>query len=241
MTARSVLHSSVLALLFVGLLAGAKAPLPTSARHRRSRRRSRFRAAVATGGDPRVAWPHHADPDAEVRARVSGIVVNRNFEQGSDVKAGDVLYELDARPFEIDVDAEAFEKATAVLNQEKKNAKRRSWRRAARLQSQLDIAIANVGQAEATPPHRATSHVPNPPGIRQHPRADTSGYRVGRALVTEGAGRSKHANACCYDSAARSTIAGLHAIGCRTQRTAARIRYRRVAKRHDRAGAAHSR
>ena len=41
---------------------------------------------------------------AEVRARVSGIVVSRNFEQGSDVKAGDVLYELDARPFEIDVE-----------------------------------------------------------------------------------------------------------------------------------------
>ena len=49
---------------------------------------------------------------AEVRARVSGIVVNRNFEQGSDVKAGDVLYELDARPFEIDVEAAeaAFER-----------------------------------------------------------------------------------------------------------------------------------
>src|SRR5262249_61944782 len=37
---------------------------------------------------------------AEVRARVSGIVVSRNFEQGSDVKAGDVLFELAARPFE---------------------------------------------------------------------------------------------------------------------------------------------
>ena len=42
---------------------------------------------------------------AQVRARVSGIVVNRNFEQGSDVKAGAVLYELDARPFEIEVEA----------------------------------------------------------------------------------------------------------------------------------------
>src|SRR5215475_1829756 len=63
---------------------------------------------------------------AEVRARVTGIVVNRNFEQGSDVKAGDVLYELDARPFEIEVEAAeaALRKANAVLNQEKKNAKR---------------------------------------------------------------------------------------------------------------------
>src|SRR5215471_9910976 len=63
---------------------------------------------------------------AEVRARVSGIVVSRNFKQGGDVKAGDVLYELDDRPFEIDlVSAEAaLKKATAVLNQERKNAKR---------------------------------------------------------------------------------------------------------------------
>src|SRR5262245_22447234 len=35
---------------------------------------------------------------AEVRARVSGIVVERNFVQGGDVKAGDVLYRLDAAP-----------------------------------------------------------------------------------------------------------------------------------------------
>src|SRR5215469_7647241 len=55
---------------------------------------------------------------AEVRARVSGIVVSRTFKQGGDVKAGDVLYELDDRPFEIDlVSAEAaLKKATAVLN-----------------------------------------------------------------------------------------------------------------------------
>jgi len=65
---------------------------------------------------------------AEVRARVSGIVVNRNFEQGSDVKIGDVLYELDARPFEIEVEVAeaALRKATAVLNQERKT--QGAWR-----------------------------------------------------------------------------------------------------------------
>ena len=128
---------------------------------------------------------------AEVRARVSGIVVSRNFEQGSDVKAGDVLYELDARPFEIDLEhAEAaFRKATAVLNQEKKNAKRMemlapSWRRRAittrhrdcqcrpggggRRRTQADIARAKLNLEYA--------------GIR----APING-RIGRALVTEGA------------------------------------------------------
>src|SRR5262245_50374190 len=55
---------------------------------------------------------------AEVRARVSGIVVHRNFEQGSDVKAGDALYELDAEPFRIELNATeaALAKAQAVLN-----------------------------------------------------------------------------------------------------------------------------
>ena len=128
---------------------------------------------------------------AEVRARVSGIVVNRNFEQGSDVKAGDVLYELDARPFEIDVEAAeaALRKATAVLNQEKKNAKRMEILAptGAAAQSQLDIAIANVGQAEADVAARQTDIARAKLNLEySRMRAPISG-RIGRALVTEGA------------------------------------------------------
>jgi membrane fusion protein (multidrug efflux system) len=128
---------------------------------------------------------------AEVRARVSGIVVNRNFEQGGDVKAGDVLYELDARPFEIDVDAAeaALRKATAVLNQEKKNAKRMEMLApsGAAAQSQLDIAIANVGQAEADVAARKADIARAKLNLEYASiRAPISG-RIGRALVTEGA------------------------------------------------------
>src|SRR5882762_363804 len=36
---------------------------------------------------------------ADVRPRVSGIVVERMFHQGSEVKAGDPLYQIDPRPF----------------------------------------------------------------------------------------------------------------------------------------------
>ena len=128
---------------------------------------------------------------AEVRARVSGIVVNRNFEQGSDVKAGDILYELDARPFEIDVDAAeaAFRKAIAVLNQEKQNAKRMEMLApsGAAAQSQLDIAIANVGQAEADVAARKADIARAKLNLEYASiRAAISG-RIGRALVTEGA------------------------------------------------------
>ncbi|WP_287917860.1 efflux RND transporter periplasmic adaptor subunit [Comamonas sp.] len=36
---------------------------------------------------------------AEVRARVAGIVLSRNFEEGADVKAGQVLFRIDPAPF----------------------------------------------------------------------------------------------------------------------------------------------
>jgi membrane fusion protein (multidrug efflux system) len=121
---------------------------------------------------------------AEVRARVSGIVVNRNFEQGSDVKAGDVLYELDAEPFRIELNANeaALAKAQAVLNQETQNHKRAEalFPTRAIAQSQLDLAIANLKQAEADV-DRAKLNLE-----RTKIRAPING-RVGRAMVTEGA------------------------------------------------------
>lgn len=36
---------------------------------------------------------------AEVRARVAGIVLRRTFEEGANVKAGDVLFQIDPAPF----------------------------------------------------------------------------------------------------------------------------------------------
>ncbi len=35
---------------------------------------------------------------AEVRARVAGIVVQKRFEEGADVKAGDLLFQIDPAP-----------------------------------------------------------------------------------------------------------------------------------------------
>src|SRR5689334_17680074 len=42
---------------------------------------------------------------AEVRARVPGIVISRNFEQGSEVRVGDVLYHLDPAHYEVELNA----------------------------------------------------------------------------------------------------------------------------------------
>ncbi len=48
----------------------------------------------------------------EIRARVSGYLTTSNFTDGQEVKAGDLLFEIDPRPFE-----RALEQAKAELNQ----------------------------------------------------------------------------------------------------------------------------
>src|SRR5690242_21264758 len=58
---------------------------------------------------------------SEVRARVSGIVVERLFEQGTEVKAGDPLYRIDPQPFEVELQSAeaALARAKATLEQAK--------------------------------------------------------------------------------------------------------------------------
>jgi membrane fusion protein, multidrug efflux system len=51
--------------------------------------------------------PGRIDPVqvAQVRARVDGVVLHREFEQGSNVKAGQVLYEIDPAPYQATLDS----------------------------------------------------------------------------------------------------------------------------------------
>ena len=39
--------------------------------------------------------------ETEVRARVGGILLKRNYVEGSTVKEGDVLFEIDPEPFKV--------------------------------------------------------------------------------------------------------------------------------------------
>ncbi len=50
--------------------------------------------------------------DTQVRARVGGILLHRNFVEGTEVKAGDVLFEIDPAPYQADL-----EKAQAQVAQ----------------------------------------------------------------------------------------------------------------------------
>ncbi len=53
---------------------------------------------------------------AEIRARVSGILLKKTFEEGADVKAGDVLFQIDPLPLEAARDSAAADMARAEAN-----------------------------------------------------------------------------------------------------------------------------
>ena len=87
----------------------------------------------------------------EVRARVAGILQKRLFEEGSDVKAGQALFQIDAAPYEA-----AVASARAAL---------------ARAQANLTQASAQVRALQAA----ARGQCGQPPGLRQRGRRAEAG------------------------------------------------------------------
>lgn len=128
---------------------------------------------------------------AEVRARVAGIVLARHFQEGSDVKAGQLLFSIDPAPFRVALnraeaelakveaalaDAEAvlrryhpLMKANAISQQEFDTAATTvKTQQANRLAAKADVESAQINLAHC------------------EVKAPIAG-RIGRALVTQGA------------------------------------------------------
>jgi membrane fusion protein (multidrug efflux system) len=114
---------------------------------------------------------------AQVRARVDGIVEKRLFEEGSDVKAGATLFQIDARSYQAAYDAAH---ADADAAQQTVARYKPLLEAKAVSQQEYDQAVAKERSAEAALA-RATLDLEN-----TRVPAPISG-RVGRALVTEGA------------------------------------------------------
>jgi membrane fusion protein, multidrug efflux system len=128
---------------------------------------------------------------AEVRARVAGIVIERLFEQGADVKAGEVLYRIDPARFEVELNAAraALAKAQAAFEQTELQAKRVDTliKKGVASQVQYENAIATWHQAQADVAARQADVArANLEIDYTSVRSPISG-RIGRALVTEGA------------------------------------------------------
>jgi membrane fusion protein, multidrug efflux system len=128
---------------------------------------------------------------AEVRPRASGIVIERVFEQGSQVKEGDVLYRIDPAPFQVQVDsAEAtLRRAKAVQAQAKNDTVRQEQLKKSNVSSaqNYDDAIAKLAQADADVAIAEAGLASAKLNLEYtEVKAPISG-RIGRALITEGA------------------------------------------------------
>ncbi len=128
---------------------------------------------------------------AEVRARVAGIVLRRNFEEGADVKAGQVLFQIDPAPFKATLSRAQGElaKAEAALFDAQTVVKR--------YEPLVEIEAVSKQDFDA-----AQATFKSALAARQSARADVEtarleldyatvkapiSGRIGRALVTEGA------------------------------------------------------
>jgi len=128
---------------------------------------------------------------SEVRPRVSGIVVERSFNQGSEVKAGDPLYRIDPRPFEVEVQSTeaALARAKAALEQASLQARRVAtlFSQRAMPEAENEKAIAALRQAEADVEGRKADVARARLNLDYATiRAPIDGI-VGAALVSEGA------------------------------------------------------
>ncbi|MGZ8340958.1 MAG: efflux RND transporter periplasmic adaptor subunit [Telluria sp.] len=128
---------------------------------------------------------------AEVRARVNGVVLKRLFREGSEVKAGQVLYHIDPAPYQAALNSAraALGKAQANLNQASAQADRYKPLVEANAVSKQEYVnvVAAQKQAEAdVASARAQVQIAQINSGYANVAAPISG-RIGRALVTEGA------------------------------------------------------
>jgi len=81
----------------------------------------------------------------EIHARITGYLIRQDYQEGASVKQGDLLFEMDARPFQ------------AVLDQAKKDLADKQARSAARAeidtaQAAVTVAQGNLGATKITAP-----------------------------------------------------------------------------------------
>ncbi len=114
---------------------------------------------------------------AQVRARVEGVIEKRLFQEGSEVKAGASLFQIDARTFKTAAESARADLAIAMQTVERYKP---LLKINAVSQQDFDLAAAKAMQAEAalTRAEESLENASVPAAISGH---------IGRALVTEGA------------------------------------------------------
>lgn len=128
---------------------------------------------------------------AEVRARVPGIVLKRNFREGADVKAGDALFQIDPAPLQAALSRAEGElaRAEAALSDAEAVARRYAPLVEIDAVSRQDFDTAQATLKGAQAARRSAAAEVRTARLNLDyatVRAPIAG-RIGRALVTEGA------------------------------------------------------
>lgn len=128
---------------------------------------------------------------AEVRARVTGIVLKRCYEEGQSVKEGDLLFKIDPAPLKANLDAcdAALARAEAILKdaQDKLNRHKDLVEKGAISKREHNLSIAEEAQASA---EKKSAQAAREKALLELGYADVISPISGtarRALVTEGA------------------------------------------------------
>jgi len=127
---------------------------------------------------------------AEVRPRVSGIIVERVFKQGATVKAGDVLFKLDSSLFEVErASARALlARAEATAQEARQQGVRAETLMASNVitREQYDAMVAARQRADAEVASSRAALRRAEINLEYATIRAPIGGRIGRALVTEG-------------------------------------------------------
>ena len=128
---------------------------------------------------------------AQVRARVTGIVQKRLFAEGSDVKAGEVLFQIDPAPYKAAIDSAKAALAKAQANEQQASGLLTRYKplREASAISQQDFVNATSAAAQASADVAAGKAAVQTAQLNLDYATVTAPIsgRIGQALVTEGA------------------------------------------------------
>ena len=133
---------------------------------------------------------------AEIRPQVSGIIQKRLFNEGSDVKEGDVLYEIDPATYQAEYDNTMASLAKAEANLPPIRLKVERYKGLVPLkavsQQDCDEAVASLKQAEADIEYwKAAAESARINLAHTHIKAPITG-RIGKSNVTVGALATAH-------------------------------------------------
>jgi len=128
---------------------------------------------------------------AEVRPRISGIVLERVFQQGSTVEQGDVLYRIDSEAFRVQVESAQATlmraEAAQLLARQQADRQRELRQRNFASAQQQDSAVATLAQADADVAAARAGLAAARLNLQYADVEAPIAGRIGRAMITEGA------------------------------------------------------